>query len=272
MLSGDNSILQKTTEAKQTSERSEAKEQAQMDIMAWITEKTANHQDTSLDDTKVKEILSDNKSYVKEARDTSFITQKGEYEILYSELYTTSDTTPMAALPTGTYTAGQEVTFRDEQFFVIADDGNSVRLLAKYCLNQEGTAQTNKDATYNGSNDTVKYGRQFSQTAYWSDNFTNSPFDLQSEAMIAEAEEDGTIIQNAVLTAKAYGETKGVTGRLITYEEADTMKSTNNAIMYGNWTDGTQPTQGFLLWWTGSAAGPEFVWYNMDIGAYVSRK
>ncbi len=94
MLSGDNSILQKATDAKQTSERAEAKEQAQMDIMAYIADKTASHQDASLDDTKVKEILSDNKSYVKEAKESSFITKKGEYEIPYSELYTTGDSTP----------------------------------------------------------------------------------------------------------------------------------------------------------------------------------
>lgn len=94
MLSGDNSILQRATDAKQISERAEAKEQAQMDIMAYIADKTANHQDASLDDDKVKEILSDNKSYVKEAGDTSFTTKKGEYEIPYSELYnkSTNDT------------------------------------------------------------------------------------------------------------------------------------------------------------------------------------
>ena len=92
MLSGDNTILQKATDAKQTSERAEAKEQAQMDIMAYIADKTAKHQYTSLDDTKVKEILSDNKSYVKTANDSSFITAKGEHTILYSELYDSSKT------------------------------------------------------------------------------------------------------------------------------------------------------------------------------------
>ena len=86
MLSGDNSILQKATDAKQTSERAEAKEQAQMDIMEYIADKTANHQDASLDDTKVKGILT-GKSYVKTVNDTSFITAKGEYVIPYSELY-----------------------------------------------------------------------------------------------------------------------------------------------------------------------------------------
>ncbi len=61
--------------------------------MAWITEKTANHEDASLDDSKVKEILT-GKSYVKNGQpgNESFITDKGEYEIPYSELYTA--TTP----------------------------------------------------------------------------------------------------------------------------------------------------------------------------------
>lgn len=97
MLSGDNGVLQRATDAKQTSERAEAKEQAQIDIMDWITDKTANHQNASLDDSKVKDILTD-KSYVKEAKESSFITAKGDYEILYSELYTATETTP--ATPT----------------------------------------------------------------------------------------------------------------------------------------------------------------------------
>ncbi len=87
MLSGNNGILQRATDAKRTAERAEAKEQAQIDIMAYIADKTAKHQDASLDDAKIQEILSDNKPYVKEANDTSFITSKGEYTILYTELY-----------------------------------------------------------------------------------------------------------------------------------------------------------------------------------------
>ena len=256
MLAGDNSILQKSTEAKRTTERAEAKEQAQMDIMSYIADKTANHQDASLSDEKIQEILSDNKSYVKTANATSFITTKGEYEIPYSELYTATGTTPTtstATLPVGTYTVGQEVEFGGEKFFVIGDDGNSVRLLAKYCLTQDGTTQTDKDATNDGSNSSVIYGRPFLQTKYWEPYFTGTPLDLQTDAMIEEAEKDGTTIQNAVLTARAYGESKGVTGRLMTKDESDAIISSNSAIMYGNWTDGTQPTQGGLTWWLGYA-------------------
>ncbi len=76
-----------------------------MDIMAYIADRTANHQNASLNDIKVKEILSDNKSYVKEAKDTSFITKKGEYEIPYSELYTATEVTPVASTPTDIYVA-----------------------------------------------------------------------------------------------------------------------------------------------------------------------
>ena len=59
-----------------------------MDIMAYITDKTANHQDASLDNSKVKNILT-GKSYVKNGQpgNESFLTAKGEYEIPYSEIY-----------------------------------------------------------------------------------------------------------------------------------------------------------------------------------------
>ncbi len=258
MLSGDNGILQKATDAKQTTEKSEAKEQAQLDILAWISDKTSKNENSALNDSIVQGIL-DEKSYVKEAKATSFITAKGEYEIPYSELYIASDTPQTVTLPAGTYTAGQEVTFGDEQFFVIGDDGNTVRLLAKYCLNQEGTSQTDKNATSSGNNNTERYGRQFSQTNYWLDNITNrgTPFDLQSEEMIEEARGDGTTIQNAVLTAIAYGEAKGVTGRLMTYSEGVAMKSSNSAILFGNWSDGTHPTEGYLLYWLGTTSVTE---------------
>ena len=93
MLSGDNGILQRAADAKQETKRSETKEQARMDIMAWIADKKANQEDASLNDTIIKEILT-GKAYVKTANTTSFITAEGEYEIPYSELYTASEITP----------------------------------------------------------------------------------------------------------------------------------------------------------------------------------
>ena len=141
MLSGDNSILQRTTTAKQTSERAEAKEQAQMDIMAYIADKTANHQDVSLDDTKIQEILNDNKSYVKEAKDTSFITTKGEYEIPYSELYNATESQPKDPVITGvnygsktaqTVAEGDDITIGTEKFKVLKNDESTIIAIPYY--------------------------------------------------------------------------------------------------------------------------------------------
>lgn len=78
--------MQRTATAKQNTERADAKEQAQLDILAWISDKNSKNENSTLDDNKVKEILT-GKSYVKEAKATSFIAAKGEYEIPYSELY-----------------------------------------------------------------------------------------------------------------------------------------------------------------------------------------
>ena len=85
--------MQKSTEAKRTTERAEAKEQAQLDILAWISDKTSKNQDSTLNDSIIQGIL-DEKSYVKEAKSSSFITAKGEYEIPYSELYQSSNVIP----------------------------------------------------------------------------------------------------------------------------------------------------------------------------------
>lgn len=257
MLSGDNSILQRATEAKQDSEREEAKEQARMDIMAYIADKTAKHQDASLDDTKIQEILNDNKPYVKTANATSFITSRGEYEIPYSELYTANDTHLATTLPVGTYTAGQEVELGGEKFFVLEDQGNMVKLLAKYCLNKEGIAQTNSSAT------TSTYGRPFSKTGYWPTSSNN--LDLQSVEMIEEAENDGDVevgIPNAVLAAQQYGLAKGISGRLMTIDEADSLawygSDLMKKIIFGKWSteDGIDgaPVDGFLNYWLGSSA------------------
>ena len=91
MLSGNNGILQRATDAKRIAERAEAKEQAQLDILAWISDKISKNEDSSLNDSVIKNILTD-KSYVKSADTTSFITKQGEYIIPYSELYNNNGT------------------------------------------------------------------------------------------------------------------------------------------------------------------------------------
>ena len=155
--------------------------------------------------------------------------------------------------PTGTtYTEGQEVTFENEKFFVISDDGTTVKLLAKYCLNQQGTIQINE------SYDT--YGRIFSKTNYWSSLITSDSFDLQSNSMIIAATIDGdaaTGIPNAVLAAQTYGISKEVKGRLMTYYEANTIKTNGTDLMknilYGKWSGENSTKDGYLFFWLGTA-------------------
>lgn len=181
-----------------------------------------------------------------------------------------------STLPSGTYTAGQEVTFGGEQFFVLEDQGSTVTLLAKYCLKRDGSVQTDKDATYNGSGD-AGYGRSFSSTNYWSSDFTSSPFDLQGDYLANHPlSSNETVANNAIKAAQSYGTTKGVTGRLMTYDEANGIKTSGTdamkKILWGKWTDGTQPTQGYLFFWLGAVNYSYYLWYvggtNSDLYYY----
>ncbi len=142
MIFGENSIIQKAIDAKQITERSEAKEQAKIDILAYVADKTANHQDASLDDEKIQEILSDNKSYVKEANATSFITTKGGYEIAYSELYTainndtdTVDATRVAEINSKIGTIVTGYSANDLEWQVFYSDTSETFLISKTLVN-----------------------------------------------------------------------------------------------------------------------------------------
>ena len=104
MLTGQNGILTQAQNASTQTEIAEAKEKAQMDIMAWQSERLENGQDATLNDETVKTILT-GKDYVKELKDTSFISTKGDHEIQYSDLYTNGNNQGG-----GTANAGEEVT------------------------------------------------------------------------------------------------------------------------------------------------------------------
>ena len=84
-LTGENGLITQTESAKEQTEIAEAKEMAQMDIADWIMSKLVNNEDTTINNSIIKQILT-GKEYVKEAKDISFITKKGEHEIFYSDL------------------------------------------------------------------------------------------------------------------------------------------------------------------------------------------
>ena len=82
---GENGLINQANLAKEKSEISEAKENAETDIIAWVMSKSINNEDATLTNNTIREIL-DGKDYVKEANSSSFITKNGEHVILYSDL------------------------------------------------------------------------------------------------------------------------------------------------------------------------------------------
>ena len=196
-------------------------------------------------------------------------------------------------------TVGQEVTVGDEKFFVLGENGDTVTLLAKYNLNRAGTAQLN--ANYNDTNGNEGTGRKFSNNAYWSSDFTSSPFDLQSGELKTYALADNntwtvgsTEVKNAIRVASEYGIAKGGTGRLMTYQEAYNIQQNGTArmknILWGKQGSGTGEVteysgenkvggssgNGYLYWWLGSAHNGNYVSLvngrtnTLDISSYGS--
>lgn len=166
-------------------------------------------------------------------------------------------------LITGEYSAGDEVSFDGESFFVLKDSkaGEEVTLLTKYCLNKEGTEQKNLEQTPSG------ICRKFSRTKYWSSASPTYPCDVQTEDMIRRASLDGNVttgVSNAVLTAINYGKIKGAKlGRLMTNDEANSFRKGTDkikSILYGTWTGEDAPVDGYLRYWLGGVSALSYVY------------
>ena len=161
------------------------------------------------------------------------------------------------------YSAGDEIYFGGESFFVLKDSkaGEEVTMLTKYCLNKEGTEQKNLEQNASG------ICRKFSRTKYWSTASPTYPCDLQTEDMIRRASLDGDVttgVSNAVLTAINYGKIKGAKlGRLMTNEEANTLRKGTDkikSILYGTWTGKDAPVDGYLRFWLGGVSALSYVY------------
>ena len=152
---------------------------------------------------------------------------------------------------------GREITYKNEPFYIIGGDevGTEVTdatrdiiLLAKYNLTSDGSSQDQ-----NGNSNPCA----FSSTAYWSSvegiayPDTNGKYpDLNNEAKYGTG-------SSVIAKAKAYGASLGVTGRLMTYEEAEALKTDYSEILYGN-KDGNK-----LNYWLSSAEDE-----NLVVGVY----
>ena len=173
-------------------------------------------------------------AYVLGATDVSYTKPDGSTVSVKSaldEIYT------MAQKP---YSIGEEVTVGGEYFYVISDAGITVELLAKYVLNSEAVAQENEDT------DCV-----FSTNNYWKNEKlpTSSPY-FNLNTYPAVLNDTGS----AVHKADSYAKSKGaVSGRLLTYEEANNLKYSYSDMIYVTYGKSK-------YYWLGSAMDGSGVW------------
>ena len=147
------------------------------------------------------------------------------------------------------YAVGQEVTVGGESFYVLeASDStqSTVTLLAKYNLNQAGTAQA-PNASYNDTKCV------FSSDNYWAS--AHASYTDWSTKRLDINEVSGEVEGDAIYKAKAYATSKGGTnGRLLTYEEADSLKTSYGDMIWGKANQqGEGSSDYYLYYWLSSA-------------------
>ena len=182
-------------------------------------------------------------------------------------------------------TVGSEVTIGDEHFYVIKKEGTTLTLISKYNL----ATSTNSSGKYyqqNANNSTTSFS--FSNAVYWSADWNAASetarrinlntWDAPANKTMPATE---TLSNNALLRARRYGEDLGGTGRLLTYDEANTSDSTNclfktsamQTILYGKYTGddkvGGSSGNGYLYYWLASSSEYNYdrVWYVDSINS-----
>ena len=151
------------------------------------------------------------------------------------------------------YSIGQEVTVGGESFYVLENSGASqstVTLLAKYNLsntaNELGHYMQLENASYEDTKST------FSNSNYWvSDWISGTKLDLNNYSVPVTE----NIESSAILKAQDYASAVGATdGRLLTFEEADTLKTSYGNMIWGNANrQGEGSSNYYLFYWLGSS-------------------
>ena len=248
MISSQDGILNKATSAKETQKTATELERVKLAVQSALvdgegtidlTKATDSTKAVGLEKALQEEFKNDSKKPTYE---------EGKVTLTNGDIYnvTTSGSVEKAITfkKTGDLSIGSEVTASNgESFYVIGgdtvgteitDSTQNVLLLAKYNLKKEGTEITLKqDST--GANNACA----FSSTNYWSSVSgiaypdANGKYpDLNDETKYPKG--NATSI---VTTAKAYGTSLGVTGRLMTYEEANAFEGINSTILYGQYEE-----------------------------------
>ena len=153
------------------------------------------------------------------------------------------------------YKVGDAVTYKGEPFYVIADKGTTYELLAKYVLNSAATKQENADTDC-----------AFSTSNYWKGKTlpSSSPY-LNLNTYLEVRNDTGSAVYKANNYAKSLG---AIGGRLLTYEEAKSLKDSYNDIIFVTYGKARN-------YWLGSAINTYSVWLvcgdagDLDFSGFV---
>ena len=231
MVIGESGIFGKANSAKEKTQLSNAEETIKLAVLENQVKSVSG--DVALTNDQLKEEIAKKLTEQGYTVSGSKVTYYGD-KTIDIENYLEKESTSKS------YNIGDSVTIGSEEFFVISDKGTTVELLAKYVLNSAATAQENKDTDC-----------AFSTDNYWKNETlpSSSPY-FNLNTYQAVQNDTGSAVYKANSYAKSLGATSG---RLLTYEEANSLKDSYSDIIFV--TYGASK-----FYWLGSANDTNRVW------------
>ena len=231
MVMGESGIFGKANSAKEKTQLSNAEETIKLAVLENQVKSVSG--DAALTNDQLKEEIAKKLTEQGYTVSGSTVTYYGD-KTIDIENYLEKESTSKS------YNIGDSVTIGSEEFFVISDKGTTVELLAKYVLNSAATAQENKDTDC-----------AFSTDNYWKNETlpSSSPY-FNLNTYQAVQNDTGSAVYKANSYAKSLGATSG---RLLTYEEANSLKDSYSDIIFV--TYGASK-----FYWLGSARSASSVW------------
>lgn len=212
MLSGDNGILQRATDAKEYTERAEIVENAKLDILAKMSEKKGEN----LTAAELEEILTSS-NYNTQGRlsneenilERTLTSKNGKYQIPVSEIYngTLTNTTPGVATDYSdevktALTEGKYITYRNKPYVVLYNNDDGIEIIAMETM---GTVTLGANDETEGAQGTKG---EFSR-AQWSYNNAIQTLNKAAENLLTN---DG-IVDDARCVGSVPGKTGGVSNK-----------------------------------------------------------
>ena len=244
MLSGDNGILQKATDAKTFTSRASVVEQARTDVLGY----QAENKGTDLQKSQLQTVL---EKYFKEVPDLAnmsdteilnkeleTLTEYGTHNITVKEIFDGNFANSNVA---PTYEIGTPITFGGENFYIIGSNATSVTLLSKYCIKADGSKQDTNAGIYNGNERKTAEAIVFASNRGINDY--NNLQNVQGNIKYIVEQYKSNIARNAEINENE------ITARLMLYSEASSLESAHSDILYSN---GEENSDLKLNYWLGS--------------------